>query len=152
MSGGGFDGGSVDEEIRFEPVRGMSPADRRGIVLPEIEGGFVGGVEIEEMISGLAMSQAAEPALDGPESLPDTPDVEFTVGTRQVRPNPGRGVLRLIASILPVEERPEWLEEQRAYLVDLPSRRAQWLWVAAQLVAMPRYAYTVRTGSETESA
>ncbi|MDQ0935062.1 hypothetical protein [Streptomyces turgidiscabies] len=61
-------------------------------------------------------------------------------------------VLRLAVRLMPTAERAEWLEEQRGYLADLPTRQARWAWLVAQLVAMPRYAYTVRTGREKESA
>ena len=54
--------------------------------------------------------------------------------------------LRLVAWLLPGDEQTEWLEEQRGYLTDLPGRRPQWSWIVKQLLAMPRYAYTVRTG------
>ncbi|MEU8990423.1 hypothetical protein AB0C98_28970 [Streptomyces sp. NPDC048558] len=64
----------------------------------------------------------------------------------------GEGLLRLTALLLPRGERVDWLEEQRGYLADLPTRRACWGWIFAQLLAMPRYAYTVRTGRERESA
>ncbi|MEW1569250.1 hypothetical protein AB0454_40610 [Streptomyces sp. NPDC093509] len=59
-----------------------------------------------------------------------------------------RGAVRL----LPSAEREDWLEEQQGYLADLPSRRARWMWTLSQLAAMPRYAYTVRTGREKEPA
>ncbi|MFD0435568.1 hypothetical protein [Streptomyces chartreusis] len=63
----------------------------------------------------------------------------------------GSEVLRYATCLLPVAERDDWLEEQRGYLVDMPSRRARWRWIVAQLAAMPRFAYTVRTGREKES-
>ncbi|MFF4563014.1 hypothetical protein [Streptomyces sp. NPDC001435] len=47
---------------------------------------------------------------------------------------------------LPGDEQTEWLEEQRGYLTDLPGRWSRWSWIVMQLLAMPRYAYTVRTG------
>ncbi|MBE4739814.1 hypothetical protein [Streptomyces caniscabiei] len=53
--------------------------------------------------------------------------------------------LRLLAWLLPGDEQTEWLEEQRGYLTDLPGRWSQWSWIVMQLLAMPRYAYTVRT-------
>ncbi|MBQ0855651.1 hypothetical protein J8N05_46690 (plasmid) [Streptomyces sp. BH-SS-21] len=62
------------------------------------------------------------------------------------------GALRWATHLLPLVEREDWLEEQRGYLADLPSRRACWGWVVRQLAAMPRYAYTVRTGREKEAA
>ncbi|MDQ1064618.1 hypothetical protein [Streptomyces canus] len=62
------------------------------------------------------------------------------------------GLLRGATRLLPSAEREDWLEEQRGYLADLPSRRARWGWVLRQLAAMPRYAYTVRTGREKEAA
>ncbi|MFK0221164.1 hypothetical protein ACIQWN_23600 [Streptomyces vinaceus] len=65
---------------------------------------------------------------------------------------PGLGVLHLAVRVLPSEERRDWLEEQRGYLSDLPTRRRQWAWVLSQLWAMPRYAYTVRTGTDKETA
>ncbi|GAA0664807.1 hypothetical protein GCM10009548_36030 [Streptomyces malaysiensis subsp. malaysiensis] len=64
----------------------------------------------------------------------------------------GKNVLRLIALLLPGKERTEWLEEQRGYLADLSDRRGRWAWIARQIIAMPRYAYTVRTGGEREPA
>ncbi|WP_381805462.1 hypothetical protein [Streptomyces niveus] len=68
-------------------------------------------------------------------------------------PSPGgAGLLRLAVRLLPPGERAEWLEEQRGYLEDLPARRQRWAWVLSTLLAMPRYAYTVRSGSEKESA
>jgi hypothetical protein len=68
------------------------------------------------------------------------------------RPKSGRNVLRFIAVLLPGDERSDWVEEQRRYLEDLPRRRARWAWLVAQLLAMPRYAYTVRTSNEAERA
>ncbi|MCX4231843.1 hypothetical protein [Streptomyces ortus] len=65
---------------------------------------------------------------------------------------PGVGLLRGAAGLLPSVEREDWLEEQRGYLADLPSRRARWVWVLRQLAAMPRYTFTVRTGREKEAA
>lgn len=61
-------------------------------------------------------------------------------------------VLRFATRLLPSTERGEWLEEQRGYLTDLSTRRERWVWILAQFIAMPRYAYTVRTGRERESA
>ncbi|MFJ5291120.1 hypothetical protein [Streptomyces sp. NPDC088348] len=72
---------------------------------------------------------------------------------KPVRPAEGKEVgficiaaLRLMAWFLPGDEQIEWLEEQRGYLTDLPGRWSQWSWIVMQLLAMPRYAYTVRTG------
>ncbi|WP_331720523.1 hypothetical protein OG851_42915 (plasmid) [Streptomyces sp. NBC_00161] len=64
----------------------------------------------------------------------------------------GLGILRLTVQVLPPEERAEWLEEQRGYLTDLLTWHQRWAWVLATVIAMPRYAYTVRTGTEKESA
>lgn len=61
-------------------------------------------------------------------------------------------LLRFATRLLPPAERSNWVEEQQGYLVDLSSRRARWGWVFRQVAAMPRYAYTVHTGRETESA
>ncbi|MFC4508252.1 MULTISPECIES: hypothetical protein [Streptomyces] len=61
-------------------------------------------------------------------------------------------LFRLAARVLPESERGDWLEEQRGYLADLGALRARWRWIAKQLMAMPRYAYTVRTGAKKESA
>uniref|UniRef100_UPI002F910C49 hypothetical protein n=1 Tax=Streptomyces cellulosae TaxID=1968 RepID=UPI002F910C49 len=61
-------------------------------------------------------------------------------------------LLRCATRLLPLDERNGWLEEQQGYLADLSSRRARWSWVLRQLTAMPRYAYTVRTGREREPA
>ncbi|MFI0156709.1 hypothetical protein [Streptomyces lydicus] len=71
---------------------------------------------------------------------------------REIEHPTGVGLLRLTTLLLPGSERADWLEEQRGYLADLPKRRACWGWIIAQLLAMPRYAYTVRTGRERESA
>lgn len=88
------------------------------------------------------------PDAPGPERLPrPTPAL-----SSRNRSGPGKNTLRLLAVLLPGQERSEWLEEQRGYLADLPGRRARWAWIASQLVAMPRYAYTVRTGSGKEPA
>ncbi|MER6128632.1 hypothetical protein ABT173_39945 [Streptomyces sp. NPDC001795] len=62
------------------------------------------------------------------------------------------GALRLIALVLPASQRADWLEEQRGYIADLPRRRKRWGWIIAQTVAMPKYAYAVRTGREAEAA
>ncbi len=61
-------------------------------------------------------------------------------------------IARVLALLLPADERHEWVEEQRGYLADLPGRRAQWAWIVDQLLAMPRYAYTVRSGRDTGPA
>jgi hypothetical protein len=61
-------------------------------------------------------------------------------------------LLRCATRLLPLDERNDWLEEQQGYLADLSSRRSRWSWVLRQLTAMPRYAYTVRTGREREPA
>ncbi|MER6128633.1 hypothetical protein ABT173_39950 [Streptomyces sp. NPDC001795] len=63
---------------------------------------------------------------------------------------PGGKVLEVVAQLLPEGERAEWLEEQRGYLADLPRCRARWAWTTAQVITMPRYAYTVRTGRTEE--
>ncbi|MFD3884852.1 hypothetical protein [Streptomyces microflavus] len=76
----------------------------------------------------------------------------LTFDTVPTRLPGGAGLLRLAVRLLPPGERAEWLEEQRGYLEDLPSRRHRWAWVLSTLLAMPRYAYTVRSGSEKESA
>ncbi|MFJ3876483.1 hypothetical protein ACIPW5_03370 [Streptomyces sp. NPDC090077] len=68
------------------------------------------------------------------------------------RGEPGGRVLRFGARLLPAEERAEWLDEQSAILSDLPGRREKWRWTVDQLFAMPRYAYTVRSGRDKESA
>ncbi len=60
--------------------------------------------------------------------------------------------LRLAARLLPEDERSDWLEEQRGYLADLPGLQPRWAWIRAQLVAMPTYAYAVRTRREKEPA
>lgn len=65
---------------------------------------------------------------------------------------PGGRVLPLGALLLPAEERRGWVEEQKAILSDLPGRREQWIWIIEQLFAMPRFAYTVRSGRDKESA
>jgi hypothetical protein len=72
---------------------------------------------------------------------------------KPVRPTEGTEVgctyitaLRLVAWLLPGGERTEWLEEQHGYLTDLPDSWSRWSWIVKQLLAMPRYAYTVRTG------
>lgn len=61
-------------------------------------------------------------------------------------------LLRCATRLLPLDERNDWLEEQQGYLADLSSLRSRWSWVLRQLTAMPRYAYTVRTGREREPA
>ncbi|MFD9807610.1 hypothetical protein ACFWZZ_10870 [[Kitasatospora] papulosa] len=60
--------------------------------------------------------------------------------------------LALAGRLLPADERAGWVEEQRSYLADLPGGRPRWQWVFAQMLAMPRYVYTVRTGREKEPA
>ncbi|MFE7129707.1 hypothetical protein ACFVIM_02495 [Streptomyces sp. NPDC057638] len=59
--------------------------------------------------------------------------------------------LHCLVRLLPPPERADWVGEQRGYLRDLPDSRARWKWVLATLVGMPRYAYTVRTGSAKET-
>ncbi|MET4923255.1 hypothetical protein P3L51_12975 [Streptomyces sp. PSRA5] len=76
---------------------------------------------------------------------------------RQIRKQPpqirtGGRTLRLVARLLPGAAQSDWLEEQRAYLTDLPDRRARRRWVVSTLLGMPRYAYTVRTGRRKEAA
>ncbi|MFF0160194.1 hypothetical protein ACFYRY_22065 [Streptomyces sp. NPDC005263] len=60
--------------------------------------------------------------------------------------------LRLATRLLPVAQRGEWLEEQRSYLADLSTPRKRWAWMLSQLIAMPKYAYTVRASREKEPA
>lgn len=57
--------------------------------------------------------------------------------------------LSLAAILLPVGRRDDWLEEQRRYMADLP-RRARLRWLVSELRGLPRFAYTVRTGSKRE--
>ncbi|MGW3152059.1 MULTISPECIES: PAS domain-containing protein [Streptomyces] len=61
---------------------------------------------------------------------------------------------QFLALLLPEHERRGWTEEQRGYLADLAQsgRLAQWDWILRQLIAMPHYAYTVRTSRDKESA
>ncbi|MFC8596675.1 hypothetical protein [Streptomyces atroolivaceus] len=61
-------------------------------------------------------------------------------------------LLALAGRLLPADERAGWVEEQRGYLADLPGGCSRWQWVLAQMLAMPRYVYTVRTGREKEPA
>jgi hypothetical protein len=63
-----------------------------------------------------------------------------------------RGLLRLVSVLLPGDQREEWLEENRAYLGDIDGSFGRCWWVVGQLLAMPRYAYTVRTDAKKESA
>ncbi|MDH2393980.1 hypothetical protein QCN29_35575 [Streptomyces sp. HNM0663] len=58
----------------------------------------------------------------------------------------------MATQLLPAHERVDWLEEQRGYLADLPARRERWAWTLAQLIALPRYTYTLRTGRRREPA
>ncbi|MBT2491311.1 hypothetical protein J7E96_22865 [Streptomyces sp. ISL-96] len=126
----------------------QGPAPIRGFLIDEDDDSpFVGGVD-QEVFKGLdTPSDADDP--QAPEALPG---MLSSNGLSQGRSDSGKNVLRLVALLLPGDERSEWLEEQRGYLVDMSSRRARWAWIAAQLIAMPRYAYAVRTGSETEPA
>ncbi|MER8237488.1 hypothetical protein [Streptomyces sp. NPDC094049] len=62
------------------------------------------------------------------------------------------GFLNPLALLLPVRERAGWLEEQRGYLADLPTSGERWKWICSTILAVPRYAYTVRTGREKERA
>lgn len=64
----------------------------------------------------------------------------------------GQGVLRIASLLLPSELRADWVEEHRAYLWDLPTRRSKLRWAVGELLGMPRYVFTVRTGSRKESA
>ncbi len=90
---------------------------------------------------------------------PSQSDTDKTVpGTRkrvEGTAEPGGPVLqliaRLLALLLPEDERAGWIEEQRAILADLPGRFAQWKWVASWLTGMPRLAYTVRSSWEEEA-
>ncbi|RST00532.1 PAS domain S-box protein [Streptomyces sp. WAC07149] len=102
---------------------------------------------------------AAEPRNEGDTGDPsdaDTPQEDMGpagAGRPEGRATePGGRVLHLGALLLPAEERRGWLEEQKAILADLPGRREQWRWIIEQLFAMPRYAYTVRSGRDKESA
>jgi hypothetical protein len=67
---------------------------------------------------------------------------------------PGQRSLALTcaARLLPGQERDDWLEENRAYLSDIDGRLRRRWWVVRQVLAMPRYAYTVRTDAKKESA
>ncbi|RSS54699.1 PAS domain S-box protein [Streptomyces sp. WAC07061] len=73
-------------------------------------------------------------------------------GPGSLAKEPGGRVLHFGALLLPAEERSGWLEEQRAILYCLPGRREQWRWILKQLFAMPRFAYTVRSGRDKEPA
>ncbi|MFF5024209.1 hypothetical protein ACFY2J_08155 [Streptomyces collinus] len=64
----------------------------------------------------------------------------------------GQGVLSVASLLLPPALRADWVEEHRAYLWDLPTRRSKLQWAVSELVGMPRYVFTVRTGSRKESA
>ncbi|MEK8141739.1 hypothetical protein NKH18_01205 [Streptomyces sp. M10(2022)] len=55
-------------------------------------------------------------------------------------------LLNLAALLLPGSEQADWLEAERGYLADKPTRRERWGWVGAEIFAMPKYVYTVRTG------
>ena len=56
-------------------------------------------------------------------------------------------VLRLAAALLPRQARQDWLEEQRGYMADLPSRKDRTHWVLSEIRGLPAYVYTVRTAS-----
>ncbi len=73
-------------------------------------------------------------------------------GHQRDNPALGAALLRLLALLLPGGEQADWLEEQQGYLADLPTRRARWGWIVRQLLAMPKYAYTVRSEQEREAA
>jgi hypothetical protein len=60
--------------------------------------------------------------------------------------------LSLGGLLLPAAERSDRVEENPAYLADAEGRWSRYWWVIRQLLAMPRYAYTVRTDSKKESA
>ncbi|WP_240136522.1 hypothetical protein [Streptomyces sp. MUM 178J] len=144
--------GGVDLSTRQDPAR-VVPAQQgsglpRGWLVEEGNGlPFVGGVEVPEVLDALGATLDAA-ASRNPEVFPEEP---FPAGASQARSDPGKHVLRVVALLLPGDERSDWLEEQRGYLADMFSSRARWAWIAAQLIAMPRYVYAVRTGSETES-
>ena len=81
-------------------------------------------------------------------------EYRFVVPGKEVRApaSAAVGMLRLASRCLPRGQRDDWLEENRGYLCDLPTHRARLAWVLEQVLGMPRYAYTVRTGCEKESA
>ncbi|GGN20023.1 hypothetical protein GCM10011609_71510 [Lentzea pudingi] len=60
--------------------------------------------------------------------------------------------LSVAARLLPGREREDWLEENRAYLGDIDGRLRRRWWVFRQVLAMPRYSYTVRTDVDKETA
>lgn len=61
-------------------------------------------------------------------------------------------MLGVVARLLPERERSGWIEENQAYLADIGGRWDRYWWMIRQFLAMPRYAYTVRTDSKKESA
>ncbi|AQU67728.1 hypothetical protein [Streptomyces niveus] len=129
------------------PAHG-APTQMRGFLIDE-DDGFQ---DVEGVGGEPFTAQITPPTVDAFPDRAAMVDMASSQGSPQGRSESGKNLLRLVAVLLPGDERSEWLEEQRRYLTDLPSRRARWAWVVAQLVAMPRYAYAVRTGNETEPA
>ncbi len=106
---------------------------------------------------GFAASEPQGGEADTTRPLGDDAPQEDMVPTGHVKrtngpAEPGGRVLQLGALLLPAEERAEWLQEQAACMAGLPTRGERWRWIIDQLFAMPRYAYTVRSGREKESA
>ncbi|WP_405977526.1 PAS domain-containing protein [Streptomyces sp. NBC_00158] len=109
-----------------------------------------------------ALGLAAEPQHDDEGDAGEPSDADADAPREDMLPagarrpaghakEPGGRVLHLGALLLPAEERGGWLEEQKAILSYLPGRREQWRWIFKQLFAMPRFAYTVRSGRDKES-
>ncbi|SOD87653.1 hypothetical protein [Streptomyces sp. Ag109_G2-15] len=139
----------IDEDDNLStPATWQGQVPMRGFLIDEDDDSpYVGGVDQQVL-----EVPATSPDMDAPQDPEALPHMLSSTALPQGRSDSGKNVLRLVALLLPGDERSEWLEEQRGYLADMPSRRARWTWIAAQLLAMPRYAYAVRTGSETEPA
>lgn len=140
-----------DDDSPVEPTHpgptspAQAPAQMRGFLIDEAD-------DFRDAEEAPLTVQVTLPTVDAFPDRAAMVDMASSEGLPRGHSESGKNLLRLVAVLLPGDERPEWLEEQRRYLTDLPTRRARWAWVAAQLVTMPRYAYAVRTGNETEPA
>ncbi|NEA21948.1 hypothetical protein [Actinomadura bangladeshensis] len=61
-------------------------------------------------------------------------------------------VLSCASRVIPKPLRADWLEEQRAYVLDLPTRWSRIRWVASACVGLPRLLIAMRAEARKESA
>jgi hypothetical protein len=60
--------------------------------------------------------------------------------------------LSCLSHVIPKPLRADWLEEQHAYLLDLPTRWSRIRWVASACVGLPRLLVAMRAEVRKESA